>query len=160
MSSSILRASAVSVSRSATWDDAWTPNVVSVRSPRRPTLAPRIASTVDPTTFHDASAPYSSVSTPVSKRAVEKPASRVRHHAATSPDALIFDKAEKAESVSNLKEKLAEVEARIRDYDKVLADSPKEQARAAATTEKEELQHRAERLSALIARKEAKISKD
>ena len=79
---------------------------------------------------------------------------------ATSPDALIFDKAEKAESVSNLKEKLAEVEARIRDYDKVLADSPNEQARAAATTEKEELQHRAERLSALIARKEANISKD
>jgi small-conductance mechanosensitive channel len=78
----------------------------------------------------------------------------------TSPDSLIFDKAEKAESVSNLREKLAEVEARIRDCDKVLADSPSEQAHAAATTEKEQQQQRAERLSALIARKEAKISKD
>ena len=77
-----------------------------------------------------------------------------------STDSLVFDKAEKAESVSNLREKLAEIEARIRDYDKVLADSAGEQAQAAATTEKEELQQRAERLSALIARKEEKISKD
>jgi small-conductance mechanosensitive channel len=77
-----------------------------------------------------------------------------------SPDSLIFDKAEKAESVSNLRDKLAEVEARIREYDKVLADSPSEQAQAAAMTEKEQQQQRAERLSALIARKEEKISKD
>ncbi|MBT8131576.1 MAG: mechanosensitive ion channel [Gammaproteobacteria bacterium] len=79
---------------------------------------------------------------------------------ATSPDSLIFDKAEKAESVSNLRDKLAEVEARIRDCDAVLAASPGEQAQAAATTEKEQLQQRAERLSALIARKEEKISKE
>lgn len=79
---------------------------------------------------------------------------------APSPDSLIFDKAEKAESVSNLRDKLAEVEARIRGCDKVLADSPSEQAQAAATTEKEQQQQRAERLSALIARKEEKISKD
>lgn len=78
----------------------------------------------------------------------------------SSPDSLIFDKAEKAESVSNLRDKLAEVEASIRDRDTVLAESKSEQAQAAATTEKEQLQERAERLSALIARKEEKISKE
>jgi small-conductance mechanosensitive channel len=79
---------------------------------------------------------------------------------AASPDSLVFDKAEKAESVSNLREKLAELESQIRNLDAVLVKPPNEQAQVAATTEKAQLKQRAERLSALIARKEAKISSD
>lgn len=79
--------------------------------------------------------------------------------ATASPDALAFDKAEKAGSVSNLKEKLAEVEARINECDAVIAKPPSEQDQSAASNEKEKLLGRAERLSALIARKEENISK-
>ena len=79
---------------------------------------------------------------------------------AASPDSLVFDKAEKAESVSNLREKLAGLESQIRNLDGVLAKPPNEKAQIAATTEKAQLQQRAERLKALIARKEAKISSD
>ncbi len=77
-----------------------------------------------------------------------------------SPDSLAFDKAEKAESVSNLRAKLAEVEARISDCDAVIAKPPSEQGQIAATNEKEKLLARATRLSDLIARREANISKD
>ena len=79
---------------------------------------------------------------------------------AASPDSLVFDKAEKAESVSNLREKLVGLESQIRNLDGVLAKPPNEKAQIAATTEKAQLQQRAERLRALIARKEAKISSD
>ncbi len=77
-----------------------------------------------------------------------------------SPDALAFDKAEKAESVEKLREKLDEAEARMRACDELIADPPNDQAKAAAEEEKKQLQSRAERLSSLIARKEEKISKD
>ena len=80
--------------------------------------------------------------------------------ATTSTDSMVFDKAEKAESVSNLREKLAEIEARIDDCDAVIAKPPSEQGQIAASNEKEKLQARAERLSELIARREANISKD
>ena len=80
--------------------------------------------------------------------------------ATPSPDSLAFDKAEKAESVSNLKEKLAEIEARINECDAVIAKPPNEQGQSAASNEKEMLLARAERLSALIARREENISKD
>ena len=80
--------------------------------------------------------------------------------ATPSPDSLAFDKAEKAESVSNLREKLAEIEARINECDAVIAKPPSEQGQSAASNEKEKLLARAERLSALIARKEENISKD
>ncbi len=78
----------------------------------------------------------------------------------TSPDALAFDKAGKAESVEKLRDKLADTEARIRACSDMLSDPPNTAAREAAEAEKQELQNRAERLSALIARKEEKISKD
>lgn len=80
--------------------------------------------------------------------------------ATTSTDSMVFDKAEKAESVSNLREKLAEIEARVDDCDAVIAKPPSEQAQIAASNEKEKLLARAERLSELIARREANISKD
>lgn len=77
---------------------------------------------------------------------------------ATSTDSMVFDKAEKAESVSNLREKLAEIEARISDAKKAKPSS--EQGQPADDDEKEKLQAQAERLSELIARREANISKD
>lgn len=77
----------------------------------------------------------------------------------TSPDSLVFDKAEKAESVEKLRESLDETEARIRACDELLANTPTDQARQAAETEKEQLRSRAERLSVLIARREEKISR-
>ncbi|MDJ0748814.1 MAG: mechanosensitive ion channel [Woeseiaceae bacterium] len=77
-----------------------------------------------------------------------------------SPDSLVFDKAEKAASVSKLRESLAEVEARIRACDEIVADPPNEQSKEAAENEKQQLESRVERLSSLIARKEEKISKD
>ena len=77
-----------------------------------------------------------------------------------SPDANVFDKAEKAASLSKLRETLAEAEARVRTCAEFIADPPNEQAAAAAKTEKEQLEDRIARLSALIARKEEKISKD
>ena len=78
----------------------------------------------------------------------------------TSPDAIAFDKAEKAESVEKLREKLDEIEVRMRACVQLIADPPNDQAKAAAESEKQQLESRAERLSSLIARKEEKISKD
>ena len=80
--------------------------------------------------------------------------------ATTSTDSIVFDKAEKAESVSNLKEKLAEIETRISDSDAKKAKPPSEQGQIAASAEKEKLRAQAEKLSELIARREANISKD
>ncbi len=77
----------------------------------------------------------------------------------TSPDAIAFDKADKAESVEKLKESLKEIEARIRTCDEVLADPPSDKARDAAQKEREQLSLRAEKQSALIARAEQRISK-
>ena len=75
-----------------------------------------------------------------------------------SPDAIAFDKATRAASVSKLRETLADTEARIRACDEVIGSPPNTQALEAAQAEKEQLTERVERLSALIARKAEKIS--
>lgn len=80
--------------------------------------------------------------------------------ATTSTDSIVFDKAEKAESVSNLKEKLADIEARIKGLDAAIEKPSGEQDKTAAGDEKEKLRAQAEKLSELIARREANISKD
>lgn len=80
--------------------------------------------------------------------------------ASQSPDSIVFDKAEKAESVENLRASLADAETRLRDCDEVIAKPPNDQALEAAQAEKEKLANRIERLSSLISRKEAKISSD
>ena len=80
-------------------------------------------------------------------------------NAGRSPDSIAFDKAEKAESVSKLREKLAETEARLKACNEIIAAPPSDQALAAAHAEQEQLAARSERLSSLIARKEEKISK-
>lgn len=76
----------------------------------------------------------------------------------TSPDSIVFDKADKAESVENLKETLADTEARLRACNEIIGKSPSDQAKKAAEKDKQQLESRVERLSALIARKEKTIS--
>lgn len=78
---------------------------------------------------------------------------------ATSPDALAFDKADKAESVEKLKESLKDIEARIQTCDEIIADPPSDKALDAAQKEREQLSARAEKQSALITRTEQRISK-
>ncbi len=79
---------------------------------------------------------------------------------APSLDAMVFDKAGKAESVTKLRETLGETEARLRECDAIIASPANEAALEAAQKEKLQLEERIARLSALIARKEEKISKD
>jgi hypothetical protein len=76
----------------------------------------------------------------------------------TSPDSIVFDKAEKAESVAKLKEMLEETEARLRACHEIIGKPPSDQAKEAAEKEKLQLESRIERLSALIARKEKTIA--
>jgi hypothetical protein len=75
-----------------------------------------------------------------------------------SPDSIVFDKAEKAASVANLRTTLEETEARLRACDDIIAEPPNDQALEAAQAEKEHLADRIERLGSLITRKEEKIS--
>lgn len=77
-----------------------------------------------------------------------------------STDALVFDKAEEAESVTRLREKLQAAQERIKACKELAADKAKPDAAAAATAEIESLQKKVERLTALIDRKEAKISEE
>jgi len=75
-----------------------------------------------------------------------------------SMDSLVFDKADKAESVSMLREKLGETQARIKACEDLIRESTDEQAKLAAESEKQGLEERVQRLKALIDRKEAKIA--
>ena len=77
-----------------------------------------------------------------------------------SADALVFDKAEEAESVTKLHEKLEAAKERIKACNELADDKNKPEAAAAATAEIEVLEKKVERLTALINRKEAKISED
>lgn len=83
---------------------------------------------------------------------------RAQHNDSTSPDAIAFDKAEKAESVEKLKETLNETRMRIQACEEIIAKPANDKARDAAEKEREQLVQRAEKQSALIARKEQKIS--
>ena len=88
------------------------------------------------------------------------PASRVSESSAeaTSPDAIAFDKAEKAESVEKLREALNETRTRIQSCEDIIAKPPSDKALEAAEKEREQLLMRAEKQTALIERKEQKIS--
>jgi hypothetical protein len=80
--------------------------------------------------------------------------------AGPSTDALVFDKAEEAESVTKLREKLEESRDRIRVCKELADDKSKPDAATAAAAEIESLEKKVERLTALIDRKEAKISEE
>ena len=75
-----------------------------------------------------------------------------------STDALVFDKAEKAESVSRLREKLEEAQDRLKVCKEMADDSSNPQAAEAAANECVALEERVKRLEAVIATREAKIS--
>lgn len=77
-----------------------------------------------------------------------------------STDALAFDKAEEAESVTKLREKLEAARERIRVCKELVDDKGKPDAAIAAAAEVESLEKKVERLTALIDRKEAKISEE
>jgi small-conductance mechanosensitive channel len=77
-----------------------------------------------------------------------------------STDALVFDKAEEAESVTKLREKLEATRERIRVCKELVDDKGKPDAAIAAAAEVESLEKKVERLTALIDRKEAKISEE
>lgn len=78
----------------------------------------------------------------------------------TSTDALVFDKAEEAESVTKLREQLEAAQERIKVCGDLAGDESKPDAAAAATAEIETLERKIERLTVLIDRKEAKISEE
>jgi small-conductance mechanosensitive channel len=76
----------------------------------------------------------------------------------TSPDALVFDKAEKAESVTRLREKLSEQQAQLKKRDEIMASTSKAETKEAAIKERESIEQKIARLKMLIEKKEAKIS--
>ena len=77
-----------------------------------------------------------------------------------SADALVFDKAEEAESVTKLRESLQAAQERIKVCRELADDKSKPDAAMAATAEIESLEKKVQRLTALIDRKEAKISEE
>ena len=77
-----------------------------------------------------------------------------------STDALVFDKAEEAESVTKLREKLQAAQDRIKACKEVAGDTGKPEAAASAAAEIASLEKKVERLTALINRREAKISEE
>ena len=78
----------------------------------------------------------------------------------TSTDALVFDKAEEAESVTKLREQLEAAQERIKVCRDLAGDESKPDAANAAATEIETLERKIERLTVLIDRKEARISEE
>ena len=80
--------------------------------------------------------------------------------AGKSTDALVFDKAEEAESVTRLREKLGKTQERLAACEELAADKSNQVVADAAVHEIESLQKVAERLTAMIDRKEAKISEE
>ena len=77
-----------------------------------------------------------------------------------STDALVFDKAEEAESVTKLREKLDAAHERMKACKELAHDESNPDAASAAAAEIEALERKVERLTALIDRKEAKISEE
>lgn len=75
----------------------------------------------------------------------------------SSPDSLVFDKAAKAESVSKLKEKLTQLQERLKECESIAEDKDESRA-AAATAECEQLRARMERLERAITQRESQIA--
>jgi small-conductance mechanosensitive channel len=90
----------------------------------------------------------------------EAPAEEEAPTSATSTDALVFDKAEEAESVTRLREQLTATQERIEACQAVARETHNETAVDAANQELQSLKKKAERLTALIDKREAEISKE
>ena len=77
---------------------------------------------------------------------------------AASTDSLVFDKAEEAASVSNLRDKLQDLQERLGAIDDILSTAKNAETTEAASIEKAELENRISRLRAIIDKKEIKIA--
>ncbi len=77
---------------------------------------------------------------------------------AVSPDAVVFDKADKAESLARMKEKLQELQARLKECEELLVKSTDDIKKAAAQSECENISTQIERLEKLISKREEQIS--
>jgi hypothetical protein len=75
-----------------------------------------------------------------------------------STDALVFDKAEKAESLERLRDQLTEIETRMKAQHDIVAAAVSERAVSSAESEIANLTWRKTRIEALIDRKEAIMS--
>ncbi|MEM1262813.1 MAG: mechanosensitive ion channel domain-containing protein [Pseudomonadota bacterium] len=75
------------------------------------------------------------------------------------PDALVFDKADKAESLAKLKEQRSHFEQRLKDCQAALEDETDEAKKRALSDECEQIEQRLTRLKAVIDSREAQISK-
>lgn len=78
----------------------------------------------------------------------------------TRAHSVVFDKAEKAESVEKLRASLEEAYARIKVCEELIASPENDKAAEAASQELKSLGEKIERLQSIIDRKEAKISED
>ncbi len=87
----------------------------------------------------------------------ELPATRA---SAKTPDSVVFDKAEKAQSVEKLRETLDELHAQLKSLHEAAAETTDERTTEAARSDIDFLEQRVERIKALIERKEAKIAKE
>ncbi len=74
------------------------------------------------------------------------------------PDSLVFDKAEKAESLAKLKDQRTELEARLKECKAVAEDAADEEHKRAAVAECEQIEQRLARLAKVIDAREAKIA--
>lgn len=75
-----------------------------------------------------------------------------------TPDSLVFDKAEQAESVAALREKMAALNTKLKECDEAVAKTKDAAKNDAAKAERDKIATRIERLQALIDRREADIS--
>ncbi|MEM8984776.1 MAG: mechanosensitive ion channel family protein [Pseudomonadota bacterium] len=88
------------------------------------------------------------------KKSTDESASK----AAEQPDALVFDKADKAESLAKLKEQRSHFEQRLKECQAALADASDDARKRALTEECEHIEQRIARLQAVIEAREAQIS--
>ena len=78
----------------------------------------------------------------------------------TVPDAIVFDKATKAESLEKLRKMLDETKLRLTAAETTIAEANNEKSVQAAETEKQKLMTTIERLQAQIGRQEEKIASE
>ncbi len=77
---------------------------------------------------------------------------------AQSTDALVFDKAEKAESVERLRDRVTNIDSQLKEEQEIVTAAESDQAIADATLEIARLEARRTRIEAMIERKEANMS--
>lgn len=77
-----------------------------------------------------------------------------------TPDALVFDKAERAETLEKLRERHSKLKLRLKEYEAIISEHPTGTAHAAAVADKQSTETRLMRLDAVIKNREEKISDD